>query len=193
MHLLMEELQMHTTVYKPKVLAKNSERFRTLTLGRFIIQDSLEHMPASLDALVKDLKETEDFTFPIVQQMHRYEKLKWRQKKKGLTMLTRKGVFCYEHYNSFEEIKSATSVPPIEAFYSTLNEESLSKSDYKFAQNMFKFFRCKNMVDYMMLYCSLDVFLLCETFLQYRKMVMKHFNLDPAYYIGNILFFNFLC
>ena len=41
------------------------------------------------------------------------------------------------------------------------------------------------MLDYMMLYCSLDVALLCETFLQYRKMVMKHFDLDPAYYIGN--------
>ena len=74
-------------------------------------------------------------------------------------------------------------MPPINAFYSTLNEESISESDYEFAQNMFK---CKNMLDYMMLYCSLDVALLCETFLQYRKMVMEHFNLDPAHYIGNI-------
>ena len=200
MHLLLEEFQMHTSVYKPKVLAKNSEKYRTLTLGRFIIQDSLEHMPASLDALVKDLNQTENFTFPIVRQMQRFVNLKWRLKKKGLTMLTRKGIFCYEHYTSFHQIKAATSVPPIDAFYSTLNEDSISESDYKFAKNMFRYFKCQNMLDYMMLYCSLDVALLCETFLQYRKMVMKHFDLDPAYYVGNIiiiynekfLFLNFL-
>ena len=186
MHLLMEEFQRHTTFKTPKILAKNSERFRTLTLGRFIIQDSLEHMSASLDALVKDLNQTKGFTFPIIRQMQRFEKLNWRRKKKGLTMLTRKGVFCYEHYTSFQQIKAATSVPPIDAFYSTLNEESISESDYKFANDMFKFFKCKNMLDYMMLYCALDVALLCETFLQYRKMVMKHFDLDPAHYIGNL-------
>ena len=189
MHLLMEELQMHTYVFEPKILAKNSERFRTLTLGKFKIQDSLEHMPASLDALVKDLNQTENFTFPIVRQMRCYEKLKWRQKRKGLLMLTRKGIFCYEHFNTFQEIKAATSMPPIEAFYSTLNEESILESDYRFAQNMFKYFKCKNMLDYMMLYCSLDVALLCETFLQYRKMVMLHFDLDPAYYIGIIFIY----
>lgn len=188
MHLIMEEFQMHTNFAEPKILAKNSERFRTLTLGKFKIQDSLEHMPASLDALVKDLNQTQNFTFPIVRQMERFRKLKSKRREKGLTMLTRKGVFCYEHYDSFEEIKAATSIPPIGAFYSTLNEEGISESDYEFAKNMYKFFKCKNMVDYMMLYCSLDVALLCETFLQYRSMVMKHFDLDPAYYIGNIYF-----
>ena len=185
MHLLIEEFQLHTTVKAPRILAKNSEIFRTLTLNRFIIQDSLEHMPASLDALVKDLNQTKNFTFPIVRQMQRFENLNWRRKKKGLTMLTRKGIFCYEHYTSFQQIKAATSIPPINAFYSTLNEESITESDHRFAKDMFKYFKCKNMLDYMMLYCSLDVALLCETFLQYRKMVMKHFDLDPAYYVGN--------
>ena len=189
MHLLMEEFQMHSTVAEPKILAKNSERFRTLTLGKFRIQDSLEHMPASLDALVKDLNQTENFTFPIVRQMQRFKKLKERKRKKGLAMLSRKGVFCYEHYNSFEEIKASTSIPPIDAFYSTLNEECISEADHKFAKDMFRYFKCKNMVDYMMLYCSLDVFLLCETFLQYRTMVMQHFDLDPAHYIGNFIMF----
>ena len=188
MHLILEEFQMHTHEWEPKILAKNSERFRTLTLGKFKIQDSLEHMSASLDALVKDLNQTKNFTFPIVCQMQRFKELKWRKGQKALTMLRRKGIFCYEYYNSFQEIEEATSMPPIDAFYSTLNEESISESDYKFAQNMFKYFECKNMLDYMMLYCSLDVALLCETFLQYRKMVMEHFNLDPAHYIGNIFY-----
>ena len=93
MHLIMEEFQMHTTVAEPKILAKNSERFRTLTLGKFKIQDSLEHMPASLDALVKDLNQTDNFKFPIVRQMQQYKQLSKDRREKGLKMLTRKGIF----------------------------------------------------------------------------------------------------
>lgn len=184
MHLLIEDLQQHCT-YQPKVLAKNSERFRCLTLGRFKIQDSLDHMPASLDSLVKDLNQTANFYFPMVQQMYRFKKLPGRQKKKGLSMLTRKGVFCYEHFSSIGELRKAKTLPPKEAFYSTLNEEAVSESDYKFAKDMYQFFKCTSVLDYMMLYCSLDVALLCETYLQYRKMVMKYFDLDPTYYLGN--------
>ena len=158
-----------------------------MNLGRFKIQDSLDHMPASLDALVKDLNQTEGFTFPIIQQMRRFKNLSSRQKKTGLSMLTRKGIFCYEHFTSFAQLKTATALPSKKAFYSTLNEEAISDLDYKFALKMYKFFKCQNVLDYMMLYCSLDVALLCETFLQYRKMVMKHFKLDPTWYLGNLL------
>ena len=184
---MIEELQQHTTYNTVKVLAKNSEKFRCMNLGKFKIQDSLDHMPASLDALVKDLNQTEGFTFPIIQQMRRFKNLSSRQKKTGLSMLTRKGIFCYEHFTSMAQLKAATALPSKKAFYSTLNEEAISDSDYKFALKMYKFFKCENVLDYTMLYCSLDVALLCETFLQYRKMVMKHFEVDPAWYLGNLL------
>ena len=36
----------------------------------------------------------------------------------------------------------------------------------------------------MKLYCGLDVILLAEIFVKYREMVMKHFELDPIYYLG---------
>ena len=183
---MIEELQQHTTYKTVKVLAKNSEKFRCINLGKFKIQDSLDHMPASLDALVKDLNQTKNFTFPIIQQMRRFKNLSSRRKKTGLSMLTRKGIFCYEHFTSFAQLKTATALPPKKAFYSTLNEEAISDSDYKFALKMYKYFKCENVLDYMMLYCSLDVALLCETFLQYRKMVMKHFELDPTWYLGNV-------
>ena len=169
---------------RPDVLAKNSEKFRTLTIGRFKLQDSLEHMPASLDTLVQDLKNKEKFNFPILRQMKRYKKMTARQKPKALKLLTRKGVFCYEHFQSLEEMDKAQNLPTREEFYSELNEKHISELDYAHAKNVFTFFKCKNVTDYMMLYCSLDVVLLCETFLQYRKMVMEHFQLDPAYYLG---------
>ena len=36
----------------------------------------------------------------------------------------------------------------------------------------------------MKLYCGLDVILLTEIFVKYREMVIKHFALDPVYYLG---------
>ena len=189
MHLIVEELNVRDHgKNKPRVLPKNAEKFRTLTLGRFKIQDSLEHIPASLDALVRDLNQTKDFTFPILQQMERYKKLSTGKKRKGMDFLKRKGVFCYEYFQSLEDMKNAKQLPSQDGFYSELTEESISDIDYKFAQDVFRFFKCKNVADYMMLYCTLDVFLLCETFLQYRKMVMTHFELDPAYYLGNYIY-----
>ena len=67
LHLIVEELNLSQFKKNPKVLAKNSEKFCTLTLGKFKIQDSLEHISASLDALVKDLNQTSNFSFPILQ------------------------------------------------------------------------------------------------------------------------------
>ena len=170
--------------HRPKVLVKNTEKFRSITLGRFKLQDSLEHMPASLDALVQDLNQTENFQFPILQQMKRYRKIVKSKKPEALKFLTRKGVFCYEYFQTLKEMKKAKHLPTKDGFYSELNDQEISESDYAFAQKVFSFFKCKNVADYMMLYCSLDVALLCETFLQYRKMVMQHFKLDPTYYLG---------
>ena len=193
MHLIVEELNVRDHgKTKPRVLPKNAEKFRTLTLGRFKIQDSLEHIPASLDALVRDLNQTKDFTFPILLQMERYKKLSARKRRKGMELLKRKGVFCYEHFQSLEDMKNAKQLPSQDGFYSELTGESISDNDYKFAQDVFRFFKCKNVADYMMLYCTLDVFLLCETFLQYRKMVMTHFELDPAYYLGKLYIYIYI-
>ena len=61
-------------------------------------------------------------------------------------------------------MKKSRNLPPKDAFYSELSEEHISEADYSHAQEVFKTFKCKNVADYMMLYCSLDVVLLCEAF-----------------------------
>ena len=108
--------------------------------------------------------------------MERFKKIPARQKSKALKLLKRKGIFCYEHFQSLQEIKKSRNLPPKDSFYLELNEEHITEVDYSHAQEVFKLFKCKNVADYMMLYCSLDVVLLREAFLQYRKMVMEHFQ-----------------
>ena len=181
--MIVEELNVSRFKGEVKVLAKNSEKFRTLTLGKFKIQDSLEHISASFDALVQDLNQTSNFSFLIVQQMERFKKIPARQKSKASKLFKRKGVFCYEHFQSLQEMKKSRNLRSKDSFYWELNKH-ITEADYSHAQEVFKLFKCKNVVDYIMLYCSLDVVLLCEAFLQYRKMVMEHFQLDPVYYLG---------
>ncbi len=127
----MEELNVSRFKQIPKAvqLAKNSDRFCTLTLGKFKIQDSLEHISASLDALVQDLNQTSNFSFPILQQqMERFKKIPACQKSKTLKLLKRKGVFCYEHFQSLQEMKKSRNLPPKDCFYLELNEEHITEA-----------------------------------------------------------------
>ncbi len=166
-----------------RVMARNQEKYRTVTIGRFQIRDSLEHISSSLDSLMTDLCQDKSFTFPILRQFQPYVKLPLRKKSRGLKLLKRKGVYAYEHFTSYESLK-VSEFPSREAFYSRLNETHISAEDHKHGKDVFKFFGCKTMEDYMNLYCALDVILLAEIFTRYREMVIQHFKLDPVYYLG---------
>ena len=171
----------------PKVLAKNQEKFRSVDIGRFQIRDSLEHIPSSLDSLMADLCNEEKFTFPI---LHQFKPLgaviNRRRKNKAFKLLKRKGVYPYEYFTTYQSI-TKSKYPPKEAFYSRLKEEHISIKDYNHGKQVYKFFQCKSMNDYMKLYCALDVILLAEIFIKYREMVIHHFELDPVYYLGKWL------
>ena len=60
------------------VLAKNQEKCRTITIGKFQIRDSLEHVPLSLEALMSDLCKDKSFTLPLLKQFDPYKKLSAR-------------------------------------------------------------------------------------------------------------------
>ena len=166
-----------------KVLARNQEKFRTVNIGCFQIRDSLEHIPASLDSLMEDLCKDDSFTFPLLRQFQPYVQLSLRKKPLGLKLLKKKGVYPYEHFTSYEALKTQ-QFPHREAFYSRLNETHISAADHKHGKAVFKFFKCKTMENYMKLYCGLDVILLAEIFVKFREMVIHHFKLDPIYYLG---------
>ena len=132
---------------------------------------------------MSDLCKDETFTFPLLKQFDPYKKLSARQKVIGLKLLQRKGVYPYEYFSSYESIKNA-QFPPVAAFYSSLREADITPEDHVHGKKVFKFFKCKNMDDYMKLYCGLEVILLAEIFVKYRELVINHFELDPIYYLG---------
>ena len=80
-----------------------------------------------------------------------------------LELLFRKGVFPYDRCDIISKLDS-TEVPPIEYFYSKLNEEHISQEDYHHAQKVWDTFQMKTMRNYLDLYLKSDVLLLAKRF-----------------------------
>jgi hypothetical protein len=57
-----------------------------------------------------------------------------------------------------------TKLPKRRHFYSQLSEKSISKEDHKFARKVWKKFQCRNLIDYTLIYCKIDVLISSEIF-----------------------------
>ena len=101
--------------------------------------------------------------------------------KENVELLTRKGVYPYDYITSTETL-SETCLPPKEEFYSKLNDEGLTDSDYQHAINVWNKFQCQTIRDYHDLYLKSDVLLLADVFENFRATCLHHYNLDPAHY-----------
>ena len=130
--------------------------------------DSARFMADSLGNLVRNLTD-DDFV----------------ETKKGFgdkwELLKRKGVFPYEWLDSVEKFK-VEKLPEKEAFYSQLNDEGISDSDWEYAVKVWKEFDMKNMGDYHDVYLKADVFQLADVFEAFRKVCQTHYDLDPAWF-----------
>ena len=99
---------------------KNGEEKEKFMELKFI--DSFKFMATSLDSLTKIL-------VGRGQRLARFEKYSESQYK----LLTRKGIYPYEYMTSWDKFEE-TELPPIEAFYNTLNMAGISDNYYQHAQ-----------------------------------------------------------
>lgn len=81
-------------------------------------------------------------------------------------------------------MERTTKLPPLSEFWSDLKEENISKEEHTFAKKVWKKFRCKNLLDYCLVYCRSDVLLLAEVFQKFRSTMISFTELDPSYYIS---------
>ena len=132
---------------------------------RFI--DSLKFMNSSLEKLVSNLK-----SFPDLQ---------WYFEGAQLELVKRKGVYPYDYMDCVEKL-GETHLPPIECWYSKLNDKGISKEEYAHAQLVWDTFQMKTMKDYHDLYLMTDVLLLSCVFEEFRNICLKHYELDPTWY-----------
>jgi len=160
---------------KLSVMSQSSEKIKTLTMNNVIFLDSFSFLPSSLDKLVSDLK-VSNWHFPILKQ--------WQSDANLIQLLTRKGIFPYEHITSIEMMRETKQYPERSAFYSNLNGKGVSESDYLHGKNVWKAFQCENLLDYALIYCVSDVYLLFEAVSNFREIIWKDFKLDMPHYLS---------
>ena len=75
-----------------------------------------------------------------------------------------------------------TTIPPKEAFYSTLNLENISDEDYAYVQKVWNVLETKNRGEYHDLYVQSDSLLLADVFKNFRDKCIEIYELDPAHF-----------
>ena len=95
--------------------------------------------------------------------------------------MKQKGVYPYDYMDSFNRF-SEKKLPNKDDFYSILNDEHISDTQYVHAIKVSNTFKLKNMGEYHDLYLKSDVLLLADAFENFRKTCMQYDKLDPCHY-----------
>ncbi|GIY20130.1 c2H2-type domain-containing protein [Caerostris darwini] len=74
-------------------------------------------------------------------------------------------------------------LPNKEMFHNILRNSSISDSDYNHALTVFEAFECKTFSNYLEIYENVDVVMLAEIFLSFRRTSMQSYHLDPVHFI----------
>ena len=79
---------------------------------------------------------------------------------------------------------NVTSLPNKEAFYSNLNMEDITDTDYTHANKVLKDFKIKHLREYHDLCVQSDTLLLADLFENFRNICIKVYELDPAHFLS---------
>ena len=151
-------------------IPNNMEKYMAFTLGNHLtFIDSFQFMSSSLDKPVSNLpKEVLKYTSEVF-------------KGKRLDLMSQKGVYPYDHMDSFEKCDQ-TELPTKDQLYSVLNNQHITDDEYDRAKKVWKTFKIKTMGEYHDLYLGSDVLLLTDVFENFRKTCMQYYKLDPCHY-----------
>ena len=75
-----------------------------------------------------------------------------------------------------------TSLPPKEAFYSSLKMEKVTDENYEHAKRVWDELGMQTMAQYHDVYLMLDTLLLADVFEEHQIMGIENYGLDPAHY-----------
>ena len=173
-HFIISALKKNKDLWRLEGLPLNTQNFRTLQINSFHFVDSLSFLNAPLAELVNNLTKNKRNKFDILDQMDLYKREEKRKKK----LLLRKGVCPYESLKNYDMLKTTKQLPPHDAFHSSLSDSNITDEEYLHGQKVFREFRCKNLLQYLEIYCYTDVALLAEVMLEFRHVVYSDFGID---------------
>ncbi|MCG8569825.1 MAG: hypothetical protein MJB14_06770 [Spirochaetes bacterium] len=155
------------------VIANNSEKYMTFTLGQHLVfLDSFQFMNRGLASSAKNLPKDKFI----------YTKECFSSDDDILfQLMCKKGVYPYDYMDSFEKFDEK-KLPRKEDFYSLLNDKHITNEEYQHAINVWNTFNIKNLGEYHDLYLKSDILLLADVFENFRYACLENFNLDPCHY-----------
>ena len=163
--------------YKPRGLAHNTERFRTLEFkSNLLFLDSRAFFPEALASMAQELVKSEH-EFPLLNGSGLFATREQKQ------LLLKKGIFPYEELRDVDDFCRQTEFPPIGSFHSTLSGH-ISQSDWEHGKRVYETFHMQNMGEYLHLYQELDCFLLAEIVDRFRHFTYTYFKVDMLQYIS---------
>ena len=137
----------------------------SLKIENFIFKDSFSFLNKSLDYLTKTINDKDRIS--LKQEFGENYKL-----------LTKKGIYPYDYFDNIKEYNE-TKIPDHKNFKNKLNDnKNISNEEYKHAHNAFKTFKCKNLMDYSILYLKTDVCHLADVFQKFSNFAYKTYGLD---------------
>ena len=101
--------------------------------------------------------------------------------EEDLKLLSSKGIYPYEYMDSLDKFKE-TAIPHIDAFHSRLTGKTITEDEHKHATHVFEHFGCNTLQGYHDLYLTQDVLLLNDVLIEFRRVCLETYNLDPWHY-----------
>ena len=188
-HLFIKELAASSTDgAKMGVIAKNKEDYISFSIkveiDKYIDKNGIEKSKEIELRFIDSFKFMSSSLYSLVNNLARgggrffgFEEYNENQYK----LLIQKGIYSYEYMTNWDKFKE-TKLPQREAFFHKLNMAGVREEDYEQAPRVWKEFGLKDLGEYHDLYLKTDVILLANVFVEFRKVCLKNYGLDPAHF-----------
>ena len=166
-------MQYITREYAPRsinVIPTSSEKLLSFQIGNLCFLDSLQFLTASLNTLIESLAADGNDKFSLTARHY-----------PDTDLVFAKGNYPYEYMDGRDTFLF-TDLPPIDTFYSSLSEETITPEEYDRAQKVWRKFGIENMQQYHDLYLNLDILLLADVFENFWQTCILDYGLDPEHY-----------
>jgi len=152
-----------------RVTPLNGEKYISFQVANLRFIDLFQFLSTSLENLV-----------PLLRKSGRDKFVHTIKHLGGHDSVFTKGVYPYS-YMTGPETFAETQLPPIEAFYNTLDDEALSQEDYDRAKQIWAHYNMKCLQNYHDHYLLSDVLLLADVFENFRNNFQRtHFITLPS-------------
>ena len=149
-------------------LPRNSNKFISIQIGPFIFKDGYLFLNKSLDYLTSTISEEDR------------KSLKQEFGEENYKLLTKKGIYCYDYFDKKEKYLE-TELPKKEKFFNKVHLKNISNDEYKHALNVFKTFKCEDLLEYLILYLKSDIRHLSDVFQKFSESAYKTYKTLPGF------------